>query len=1142
MGFIANIRTVARFELRTLLRSWFFRIFSVLTLLILLGMNIATLTEGGDNNWAIRSIISNIPYMNMAFLNIAQALLAIFLASDFLKRDKKLDTTEVIYTRSMTNWEYVWGKTFGVVLVFGILNFLVFLMALIINIVIAGVDVDYLAYLMYPLLLGFPTLIFTLGLAFLLMSVIRNQAVTLVILLGLAALSLFFIQDKVNHLFDYMAFTFPFMWSDIIGSGNLQEILLHRGIYLFLGLAFIFATILLLKRLPQSRPFSILSFVLMTGLLVLGFGGGFTYWTNYNGDINFRQEAKELNDAVSKLPVVQIETYDIKLEHLNESISVVASLVSEMNAVDLPGTLVFSLNPGLDLNQCTINGLAVDFQREKHIVRIQKPAGVTGRIKIDFTYQGEIDERICYLDITDENLTTKHGPNFIIASPKRHGIIQKEYVLLTPESVWYPVPGGTFGSNLTVRPIKQFSSYSLAVTTKEGMTPISQGKSTHDGDQWSFDSQTPYHGISLAIGKFESKSLILDSLQVEIHYYKGHDSFFETLGLLADTLPMLVSETLEDYQRSLGLSYPYDFLKLVEAPVQFYSYQRVWSKGYDYVQPGMIFYPENLSFLKRGNLRKELDRAIDRAIARDEMSTDEDLQAQIFNNLVKNNFIQGEVNYRMIMRGGSFSSSMSDAPPWSIFPNYFIYVNNFVSDEFQMINATLESYIGSKLNQTGGFGRSMGGVSAEEKANLALLEHSFAELLDKPDEKNILQSVIEAKGKQLFNYLEASIGTDEFISFITSELNNSRYTDILFSDFEQRIVDNYSLDISSFMHNWYQGTEVPSFLITNVKNYEIQEGENTVFQIFFTVSNTGNVDGMVNVSFRTGGRGGRMGGMGMGMRSTQLTTYSLAGRDDATNHLYVVPAQTAYEYALILDDQPRMMSVNTLISSNLPANLTYPFPDVEKNRMEGRESSNQTKLVTTLAQPNELIVDNEDRGFSVYEEGNSNKLSGLLGIDQKESDIKYQGLNVWRPPMTWSLTTQTGFYGDFIRSAYYTRSGEGERYVEWEMDITEAGYYDVYCYLNSMIARISRFRGRGGDHGGSRGSSRGGGSDIKDVYHYTVFHDDGEDEVSKALSNIEDGWNMLGSFYFAPGKAKVRLTNENTGRLVVADAVKWEKQ
>ena len=61
-------------------------------------------------------------------------------------------------------------------------------------------------------------------------------------------------------------------------------------------------------------------------------------------------------------------------------------------------------------------------------------------------------------------------------------------------------------------------------------------------------------------------------------------------------------------------------------------------------------------------------------------------------------------------------------------------------------------------------------------------------------------------------------------------------------------------------------------------------------------------------------------------------------------------------------------------------------------------------------------------------------------------------------------------------------------------------------------------------------------------YHYTVEHDEGFDEIDKALSNIEDGWNILGSFYFSEGKAKVSLTNKNSGRMVVADAMKWEKQ
>ncbi|HKL30962.1 MAG TPA: hypothetical protein VJ919_00430, partial [Tangfeifania sp.] len=130
-----NIFSIAKYERKTLLRSWFFRIFSVLSLLVLFGMNFGMIIEGGgEEGWAIRSIPAAIPYFNLLILNVAQAVIAVFLASDFLKRDKKLDTTEVIYMRSMTNGEYVIGKTWGNLQVFLVLNVAVVIMALIFNI------------------------------------------------------------------------------------------------------------------------------------------------------------------------------------------------------------------------------------------------------------------------------------------------------------------------------------------------------------------------------------------------------------------------------------------------------------------------------------------------------------------------------------------------------------------------------------------------------------------------------------------------------------------------------------------------------------------------------------------------------------------------------------------------------------------------------------------------------------------------------------------------------------------------------------------------------------------------------------------------------------------------------------------------
>ena len=45
-----------------------------------------------------------------AYISIAQSVIVIFLAGSFLKRDKKLDTAEVIYVRPMSNADYIVGK------------------------------------------------------------------------------------------------------------------------------------------------------------------------------------------------------------------------------------------------------------------------------------------------------------------------------------------------------------------------------------------------------------------------------------------------------------------------------------------------------------------------------------------------------------------------------------------------------------------------------------------------------------------------------------------------------------------------------------------------------------------------------------------------------------------------------------------------------------------------------------------------------------------------------------------------------------------------------------------------------------------------------------------------------------------------
>ena len=203
MTFISNIQSVAKYESKLLIRSWFFRVFTVLAVTIITFFNFQLfVSEDSGGFWIATAIPSNIPYLILLLLNTGQAVIAIFLASDFLKRDKKLDTSEVFYVRPLSNAEYVIGKIWGNLRVFLLLNLIIMAITAAFNLTLG--EVDWMAYLLYFLLISVPTLIFIIGLAIFLMLVLKNQALTFVLLLGYIGLKISFIIFSIIWLIVFL--------------------------------------------------------------------------------------------------------------------------------------------------------------------------------------------------------------------------------------------------------------------------------------------------------------------------------------------------------------------------------------------------------------------------------------------------------------------------------------------------------------------------------------------------------------------------------------------------------------------------------------------------------------------------------------------------------------------------------------------------------------------------------------------------------------------------------------------------------------------------------------------------------------------------------------------------------------------------
>ncbi len=1091
MSLFFNIRTIAKYEIKVLSRSWFFRIFSILALAFLFFFNLATQTDvDGTAQWSIVAIPAAIPFVSLFFLNVGQSVIVIFLASDFLKRDKKLDTAEVVYTKPVSNFDYVFGKVLGNLLVFLILDLILLLMVAIFNILAEDADLDIAAYFEYLFLLIVPSLVFILGLSFMIMSLVRNQAITFIILLGYVALTLFYLKTKVFYLFDYMAFKFPMLKSDITGFSHPGEILTHRGIYFMIGLGFLFFTVILLKRALQSRWERYLSLALGTMALALGTYLAFEHISHYQERKQIKEHLISLNNKLAGEDMADIVQHHIDLEHKGTQISSASHiLLRNSNKTELK-QIILSLNPGLIVHQISQEGEVITFSRDLHIIRISldSPLLPGDTTSLDISYEGTPDYAICYPDLDTLKKQTNDDLQNIRAD---FGFVTPDYVLLTPEVLWYPVSGTTYSPEKPEWLRKDFTKYSLHVKTANGLIPVSQGRDTINGEGVDFTPEHPLSRISLAIGRFEKRTLIADSIEFNVFSAKGHAYFVDALPELKDTIGAILTERLHDYERNINLEYPFSRFSLVEVPVQFSSFQRLWTGEFETIQPEMVLFPEKGATIRQADLKGYYKRYKKWSKWSNEKLTDKEYMVNSLNNFfgVFTN-VSGSVNWR---NGRGPAETINE---FNIFPEFFSFLTYFSSKDWPVFNRILESYLKNRAGESGNtWLRQYTGISEDERANIELQEKSFAEILVDPDQKQIIDNVIKLKGDVLFSVIKTKAGQDNFDKFLHAWVEKNKFSKTDFESFSASLDKSFGFNLEKYMQTWFYGKKLPGFLISKVRAEKVKAENRMRTMVSMRIYNPEDVEGVIKIKI---------------WLKTPVEKIILLDKNQAKDLYY------------LFDDEPRSITYFTLTSRNIPIMIETKLPKIEENKnrlaFEGEKIVNRDML--NLDSGNEIIVDNEDPGFSVIEPATQGLLFKLL-MKSTKSKQKYSGFS-WRTPIDWTLTTNDAFYGKYVKSAEFARAGSGDHKAIWKIPVKEASFYDVYYYIDQK--KFERYnRGRPGQ------------------YQFIIQHNNETDEPLLSLKSSEPGWNSLGSYYFSADTAVIELTNKSDGRIVVADAVKLVK-
>ena len=448
--------------------------------------------------------------------------------------------------------------------------------------------------------------------------------------------------------------------------------------------------------------------------------------------------------------------------------------------------------------------------------------------------------------------------------------------------------------------------------------------------------------------------------------------------------------------------------------------------------------------------------------------------------------------------------------PYSIYPDYYYYLNFISSEKVPVLNYAFESYLRKETTDPRqGFISQIMGLGDEEKANRLLDGQSLKELIVNNDDPAALNNVLKSKGSYLLSYIQKNFGEKDFDTFLINYFYDESFKTINFDDFTQLIKEEFNIDLETFVDDWYYGKEIPAFLTSEMDMIQTVKDNQVVYLAKIKVSNTSNVDGLVKFTTRSGG-GEFRGFMGGG-----------ASSESADERVFLIEANTTKEIQMLYYEQPRGINMSTMISKNIPASISFFSRNSEE--IENYKAVDYVKVLDKPIEntvPGEIIVDNTSEGFSIHDPSGDNPIKKLF-LKEEEQD-NYVGMGFGRSPATWSLTARSNFYGNYVHSARFIRNGDGTKSVSWETPLPKAGYYDIYVYL-------IRDRGRGRNRGNSG------------VYNYTVYHEDGVEEIPYDLSDTDEGWNLLGNFYLADS-GKVVLSDKSDAQRVIADAVKWVRE
>lgn len=240
--------------------------------------------------------------------------------------------------------------------------------------------------------------------------------------------------------------------------------------------------------------------------------------------------------------------------------------------------LVFSLNPGLAVENVRVDGMAATYQHDMGllIIDLPSPLAASGAIDIGVLATGVPDPLFAYLDSAIDNSAASMREARVNTLGTVASIFQHDYVALMPGVRWLPTPGSILGDGDPDQHPRDFFSLDIDVEVPEDWLIAGPGRREGvSAGQFRFQPQAVVDEVGLFASRFERRAMLAKGIEFELLMHPGHLDNIRLFADAGDSLRARV-ESLLDRAEQLGLGFPYRSLSLVEVPGRLRTFGGGW--------------------------------------------------------------------------------------------------------------------------------------------------------------------------------------------------------------------------------------------------------------------------------------------------------------------------------------------------------------------------------------------------------------------------------------------------------------------------------------------------------------------------------------------------------------------------------------